>query len=520
VLVTAAAVGLTVWKQAPSIPGFAEFDRTVFGFAVRAFSNPPFFVSGDGSHEQPWSLRTLTSEGSSSVKETLPVISIGDDPDGNFESSPPQAGDYAVILRNLKRLGVSRVALADQMVWSDADPYWLTALDLRLADFDSAVTTAALTRGSQPEPLPLPFYLASIPATQVKGDVAQLPQVNRVSLPGTFLGSGKTLAGFSILESEGGAPVLMARWKDRIVFSFPVIAALAEAGQKPADIEVRLGSYIKLGPGGPVVPIDANGHLASAKVKFDTKVTRMQDIIVATELESRGSVIARNDRSTADPETKLFSEGVANVTTAIIHETGLSPAKVFPRLSDPAESALLLVLSCMLFLFTTESLFRLRLAFSLVAAAILIAQIVGLGLLSVWLPLFPALSAVAAGYLVAWPAGKADKSVPNPFINDREIPEPEPETVPASPVMEASATAEEVPTGPAGKPAKKAARKTAKTSTPPDSGAETPKPSRKVAKKAAPAKKAAKKTATTAETPAKKAAKKAAKKSPKLPEPD
>lgn len=476
-LVTAAAVGLAVWKLLPQTSGFASLDRAVFEFAVKGFANPPFFVSGNGSHEQPWSLRTLSSQASAAGKESLPVISVGDDPDGVFQSSPPQAVDYAVMLRNLKRLGVKRVALADEMAWDDTDPIALQALDARLADFDSAVTCAALTRSSVAEPLPLPFFVASIPLSQVWGDVGLLAQVNRVALPGTFLGSGKTLAGFSLIESEPGDTPLLARWKDRVVFALPVVAALAEAGGKAEQIEVRLGSYLKLGPSGPVVPIDAAGRPAIPSVKFETRSIPAAALIDATSLESAGSVLLRNDRSAAEPGVKTFSDKVANALASISNETGLSKPRVFARLSAPSESALLLGLSALLFFCTTNSRFRMGLAFMTVTVFILIAQISGLAWFSVWLPLYSTLAAVAAGYLVGWPL-KSTAPVEKPLK-----------------VLDPIDAPEEKTPSPATKSDRKAEKKAAKTNAPIEPHPEPTKPVSKVAKNPAPAKKAARKGA-------------------------
>lgn len=484
-LVTAAAVGLAVWKLLPQTSGFASLDRAVFEFAVKGFANPPFFVSGDGSHEQPWSLRTLSSQASAAGKESLPVISIGDDPDGVFQSSPPQAVDYAVMLRNLKRLGVKRVALADEMAWDDADPIALQAMDARLADFDSAVTCAALTRSSVAEPLPLPFFVASIPLSQVWGDVGLLAQVNRVALPGTFLGSGKTLAGFSLIESEPGDTPLLARWKDRVVFAFPVVAALAESGGKAEQIEVRLGSYMKLGPSGPVVPIDAAGRPAMPPLRFESRSTPAAALIDATSLESTGSVLLRNDRSASEPGVKTFSDKVASALASISNETGLSTPRVFARLSDPIESALLLGLSALLFLCTTNSRFGMGLAFTAVTAFILIAQISGLAWLSIWLPLYPTLAAVMAGYLVGWPL-KPAAPVEKPLIALESIDVPE-EKTPA----------------PATKNDRKADEKASKTNASTETHPEPPKPTGKVGKKPAPAKKAPRKGAKKAPKPPK-----------------
>ena len=508
-LVTAAAVGLVVWKFAPRIPGYATLDRAVFETTARSYANPPFFVSGNGSPEQPWSLRTLSSRGSKGLGEVVPVIAIGDDTDGVFQSSPPSAVDYAVILRNLKRLGVRRVAVSAVMAWDEADPLALTAVDSRFAEFDSAVTTAPLTRSAVAENLPLPFFLASIAADRAHGDVSALPQVNRLALPGTFLGSGKTLAGFSLIESEPGPSALVARWKDRLVFSFPVVAALAQSGNSADQIEVRLGSYLKLGPGGPVVPIDASGHAAAATENFTVKVIPAQAVIDASELESGNTVVIRDDRTTADPETARFSGTVVNQLNSITRETGLAPARVFRSLPVTGELGMILGVALLLAVCAVNSRFTLRLIFALVTALVLFVQLSGHLWFSLWLPLAPSLCAIAGGWLAAGTV-KFSPSTAEPTVAPVHIPEPPPEPSVVEPPAAKTRAAKKT----TGVTAKKATTKT----TPVEADLFSEKVTKKVAKKAPPAKKAAKKAAAPAEKPpSKKAAKKAAKKAPKPP---
>jgi len=495
VLVTAAAVGLGAWKLAPQIPGYVELDRAVFETTVKSHANPPFFVSGNGSREQPWSLRTLSSGRSSALGEVAPVISIGDDPDSVFQSSPPSAVDYAVILRNLKRLGARRVAISAVMAWDEADPIALTAVDSRLAEFDSAVTAAPLTRGAVAENLPLPFFLASIAMNRAHGDVSALPQVNRLALPGTFLGSGKTLAGFSLIESEPGPPSLVARWKDRLVFSFPVVATLAQSGNSADQIEVRLGSYLKLGPGGPVVPIDASGHAAATPGNFTAKVIPAQAVINASELESGKTVVIRDDRTAADSETTSFSGTVVNTLNSITRETGLAQTRVFQSLPVTGELGMILGVALLLAVCAVNSIPRLRLYFAVIAALVLFVQLSGHLWFSLWLPFAPSLCAIAGAWLAAGivkPTTPLEKKAVAPVLIPEAPPEPSDVEPPAAKT----------------KAAEKTAGVTAKKATPVEAELFSEKVTKKVAKKAPPAKNAAKKTAApTEKPPAKKAPK-------------
>jgi hypothetical protein len=522
-LVTAALLGLAVWKYAPLIPGYVELDRAVFAIATRTFANPPFFISGTGSQDKPWTLRTLSAVTPASTRTTeIPVIAIDDDREGVFQSSPPSAVDYAVILRNLKRLGVRHVALSALMAWDAADPIALTAVDSRLAEFDSAVTAAPLTRSAVADPLPLPFYRASLSVKQVIGDVSALPQVNRPALPGTFLGSGKTLAGFSMLESEPAtdAPPMLARWKDRIIFAFPIVAALAESGQPTDQIEVRLGSSIKLGPSGPVVPIDAAGRLTSDPRHPAGQVIPARSLIAATALESSGSVLIRDDREEADAETKHFSATVAALQASIMQEASLSPARAFERLPTSWELGLILGLALLTSRLRVKSASRLRFTFALIAALLLIAQLTAVAWCAIWLPLYPSLSALAISFLAARPLRSppitqqdlaepilipeppaeppviASPIIASPIIASPIIEPPiiEPPIIESPiiepPIIEPPITKTRAPRKSAAGPAKKSAKKIAPTKSDPIA--------KKVAKKATPAKKAAKKTAAKA----------------------
>lgn len=407
VLVASAAAGGWLWWFAPAQPGFREFDRAVFSGVVQACANPPLIVSGEGIYSDPWTLRTLTTVASKrpNTSSAPVVVAIGDDPEGVFQSSPPSPVDFAVILKNLGRLEAKRVALGTVMAWGESDPIARAALERQLGGFESAVTCTPLTRGATPEPMPGAFLRASLPVKQVKGETALLPVVNRLPVPGTILGEGNVIAGFSELESEPakGLP-LLARWGDRVVFAFPVMAALAERGGSVENMTVRLGESLQLGPGGPIVPIDSFGRLAVSPVKAAPAPTiAAESLIDATELPASPLIVLRDDRTAADAATKRFSAGLVSSLIAIDSEAGLSPKRKFDRMQWQGEAMFLTGIVLLQVMLAGGGSFRRHLTLLLLAGLVVATQYIGACWAHGWLPGVAALGSVVAGWLVSWP---------------------------------------------------------------------------------------------------------------------
>jgi hypothetical protein len=416
VLVASAAAGGWLWWFAPSQPGFREFDRAVFSGVMQACANPPLIVSGEGTYASPWTLRTLTTVPSKRATDSPApvVVAIGDDPEGVFQSSPPSPVDYAVMLKNLRRLGAKRVALGTVMAWGESDPIARAALERQLSDFETAVTATPLTRGATPEPMPGAFLRGSLPIKRVKGETALLPVVNRLPVPGTILGEGKVIAGFSELESEPatGLP-LLARWGDRVVFAFPVMAALAERGLTVEDMTIRLGESLQLGPDGPIVPLDSFGRLAVSLAKSSPVApVAAESLIDAAELPASPLVVLRDDRGAADVATKRFSAALVPALATIDSEAGLSPKRKFGRMPWQGEAMFLVGIVLLQVMLAGGGSFRRHLTLLLLTGLVVATQYTGACWAHGWLPGVAALGSVVAGWLVSWPP--------------RERPEPSP----------------------------------------------------------------------------------------------
>lgn len=398
----AAAAAIACWHL---LPGTMP-DRAAFTAIARGAANPPFFISGNGSLESPWKLRTFASRPSANPGRVPLIVSLGDDAEGVFQSSPPSPIDLAVILTNFQRLGARNAATAAVLAWDAPDPIGLAALDQALGRFDSLVMAAPLTRGAVAEPMPVAFRKASVPLSQVQGDIAALPLVNRVPLPGVILGRENALAGFQSLDSEPAtrfAP-LLARWNDRVVLAFPLLAAMQGLGLPPDGMEIRLGEYLKLGPQGPFVPIDRHGRLAAplghvmpyAEIPAADLIDGGDDLFPKQAPEP---VILRDDRSGAEPATRAFSARLPTVVAAIASDTGLAAAREFVRFTCCRELVLLSLVITALKLLSLLPVFPRNIGMALLAGFCIAAQTIAAAS-GMWLPGLAALAAIAAAWVV------------------------------------------------------------------------------------------------------------------------
>ena len=389
------------------LPGTA-IDRVAFTTVARGFANPPFFIAGNGSHASPWKLRTFAANNLTDKRQAPVIVSLGDDPDGFFQSSPPSPIDLAVILSNFQRLGAHQAATAVVLAWESPDPIGLAALDKALSRFDSLVMAAPLARGAVPEQIPPAFRKASVPLETLRGDPSALPVVNRIPLTGIILGKDNTAAGFQVLDSEPTtrfAP-LLARWEDRVVFAFPLLTVLQRLELPVEGVEIRLGEYLKLGPNGPIMPIDRYGRLA-----LPLKALAPYAAIPAAALIDGANgllphlapqpAILRDDRSAAEPATRAFSQHLPALISALASDTGLAPAHNYPRLQPAAEYLVLLLVAIALAALCGLSAFPRNIGFLTLSAAALAAQYLAAGSASLWLPGLPALAAMACAWLLS-----------------------------------------------------------------------------------------------------------------------
>lgn len=298
-------------------------------------------------------------------------------------------------------------ATAAVLAWENPDPVGLAALEKSLGRFESLVMAAPLSRGTIASPLPPAFRRASIPLTSIHGDASSLPVVNRIPVPGVILGGENSLAGFSVLESEAseGPQPLLARWDDRVVFGFPLLAVLQRLKLSLADVEVWPGDCLKLGPDGPVVRIDRYGRLTATlkPISGTTEISAEALIDGSDELfpkQADGPVILRDDRSAVEPATRAFSQNLAALVAAIASDNDLSATRVYPRLAREWEIGILAALILLLSLVSGAGSFARYLGLLLLTSLCLAAQWTALGIASIWLPGLAGLAATSAAWII------------------------------------------------------------------------------------------------------------------------
>jgi hypothetical protein len=484
VLLVSAAAAYGAWRFGPG----TSVDHTAFVSVARGFANPPLFVTGQGSVESPWKLRVFSSLSKLERKQAPVIVSIGDDTEGVFQESPPAPIDMALVFTNFKRLGKTKAASAAILAWEAPDPIGLAALEKSLDAFESLVLASPLSRGAVSSAMPPAFRRASIPLAAIQGDVTALSVVNRLSISGAVLGGEKTLAGFSVLESEPWAEAypLVARWEDRAVFAFPLLSVLQRLNLPIDGVEIRLGEYLKLGKAGPLVRIDKYGRIA-----LPLEIIPGQAVIPAEALIDGGHdlfpgkipdpVILRDDQSAAEAVTREFSRNLATLVAAIAGGEGLGQTDEYPRMDRKWEMGVI-TLFVLVLTFISGVSWR-HLGFILLAGVCLVAQWFAFGCASLWLPGLPVLAAIGAAFAMTILIGS---KIPDPVIMfpmpqmEMIIP-PEPLEPPAvdkmvSAKLSTKATVKSVAKTPAKAPAKPPTKKAAKKAVPKKSV--TPKSSR------------------------------------------
>jgi hypothetical protein len=461
---------ITLTAVAALLAGFlipsSPLDRTAFRLVVGSFANPPFIPTGQGTHSAPWTYRTVGLPSGDLAKHSPSLISITDDPEGVFQTSPPSPIDIAVTLQNIQRLGATDLSIAAVLAWENPDNIGLAAMDRQLANFKSLTTAAPVTRGISDKPVPASFRRASLAPNAIHGDVTRIPAVNQIPITTILLGGENALSGFTNIESETdpSAIPMLARWDDRIILSFPTVATLTRLNLKPDDLEIRLGEFMKFGNIGPVIPIDPFGRFVPPKDSLESakRISASELIDGDSQLFPNGKLshpVLLDEQSAAPAATRSFSSSLPATLAGIIAESGLTPPKPLNRLSVAIETIFLLSIALACGFLLNPSRFANRIIFASIAAIIITAQWIGAGPASTWLPGLPALAGILTAALFIEIAPPA---TPRPKSKNSEKPKP-PVPTPTSPPPQSAPSAKITkPTGKPPQPAKKATTKIAK----------------------------------------------------------
>lgn len=400
-ILVSAAVALAAWWVFPA----AGIDRTLFQLTTKPTAKSGSFTSGKGTEDEPFTLHSLRDI-APDISESLPLdIVFSDESATYFESSPPSATDMAGILKSLRKLGRESVAIGMPMVWADPSVLYLTALDQQLDSFPKVITSAPLSRRPETSPIPSAFRRASIPLSGIKGNSQLLPIVNSVTIPDVVLGNKNSLAGFTSLESEGATdhPYLLARWDDRAVLSFHLLAALDHFHAAPSEISVHLGKWISLSPDGPFIAIDEFGRLrvrppqvsppAKSTIPAENLLLAPEDLFAG---RPSGPTLIRSSISTTDPTAAAYSDSLAASVGILSDPEGTTQSRRFPRLPWRADLLLIASVLSLLFGFGNYPFLSGKRPLVILAGTLFILHFVLVHATSTWLPTFPLIACTLA----------------------------------------------------------------------------------------------------------------------------
>lgn len=391
----------------------AKYERAALSLFLRGGGTPaPYFIQpGTGEDGVAWHVRSISDETMEREIDAPGVALLEDNLSGVFLSSPHAPIDLALIFRNIERLEGRSVAIGAVMAWDDPDPIGISALDRVLGNFDSVVTTVPLTRGATAEALPPAFRRASLPLDAVRGDTSALPVVNRQAVSDALLGGGNARAGFTFVEPFDGIerPLVIARWDDRVVFSFAFLAAMQQAGIGIDSLQIRLGSHIRVGSGGWIIPIDEAGRLTVlAPQSHGWRETPAEWLLDADpELWPAPTLPAtwllRDDRSVLEGVFRDQSMQLVPQVRAIASGAALTePRELFGISRIQSWLLMAVVLGLITSLYRLGGLaMHAGLAITLIGLVVL--QWVGLSMVSLWMPAIPAILAVNVLWVLALP---------------------------------------------------------------------------------------------------------------------
>jgi len=388
------AVALLIWLV---IPGTA-IERMFFSLTAKTFSRSEHLISGNGTETKPFVLNTMRASPPAITTKLPAYIAIGDDPEKVFQTSPPSPVDFAVILKNLRRMGRDSVAIGMPLSWADPDVISLAALDQQLDAFPSAITSAPLSRNAVSTPIPPAFRRASVPLFSIKGDASLLPVVNRIPIPDVVLGNKSSLAGFTTLESEETTdlPHLLARWDDRAVLSFHLLATLQHFHVPPHAITIRPGEWISLSADGPFIPIDRFGRLTVRPPDLSATGIPAENLIDAPDDFLAGSprdpILIRNGLTASDPAAVRFSETLVPTFAMLTGPEGTSQTRLFPRPPWYAELLLIASVLSLLYGFGNYPCLSGKRPLALLGGGLLILHFMVVPATSTWLPSLPLLA--------------------------------------------------------------------------------------------------------------------------------
>lgn len=396
-------------------------EKATFALTANVLTRSNSLHFGEGTEQKPYALGSIQKQ--VSPKKSAPTeILLTDDPNQIFQSSPPSPLDLALILHNLKRLNQTSIAIGTPLHWVNPDLMPLQALDRQLDQIPHLITTSPLSRTTAPSPIPPAFRRASLPLSKIHGNHSLVPVVNRTSLPDVVLGNQNALAGFSILDSEPSSktPHLIAKWNDRVVFSFTFLCTLQHLNIPLDSIQVHMGRHIDLGKDRLYIPIDDFGRLihlpeikksnTSYEVPAENLIDAPDDMFVKL---SHQPIVIRNAHSNQEPASLDYSNSLSNSLVVMSEPDNSFAIKQLDRPSILSE--LLFISAVITLIFSLQSHFPSSKALVYlfgVALGIVLLHFAIVYFTTTWIPTLPSLAALAtAGFFCRDKSNKARKKI-------------------------------------------------------------------------------------------------------------
>lgn len=367
------------------------------------------------------------------------LITVTDDEEHIFESSPPSPLDYAVMMDHILKRGSKSISLTTQMAWDDEPGMQAQTLSNQLEKFPRAVFAVPVKRGATAATPPPSLARSLVKHEQWKSSYRQLPVINQVALPAHIDGGAHTLAGFNLIESEDqetGRLQLFANWQEHgLLPSIDLLILMNFHGVSPKDLIVTRDSVLRLGENGPVIPMDRYGRARSnttADEGAEMKGIPASDFISQPENRSADSADGKNVHWVvhADSDGKrvartslLDNKRISTITrlNSVLSIPG--KASYYPRLPLWAEAVIVLDLALLVCWFSTSS--RGSRLLVLLLIGVLIFPLLGavLDITHHWLAVTAPLSVVIIGLLFpviprlrSTPIQEYDEKQPKPVL--------------------------------------------------------------------------------------------------------
>lgn len=210
-----------------------------------------------------WSLRPL--DGGVAIPFDWSLVEVPDVPE-LFDGDVPSPAEYAVLLSKLHQAGTREVAFTEGLSWETAPEIELVAMESALQPFGGILLPLAFSEVPNPSSPPAWLQPSLIPGSVLIGDASSLPIVNQISFPSAVAGSEQVTFSFADFGSrdlqfrnEQRIP-LLARWGSDFIPSWSLQMAMYTLGLAPGDLVIEPGRFLRLGPDGPVIPIDDFGR--------------------------------------------------------------------------------------------------------------------------------------------------------------------------------------------------------------------------------------------------------------------